>query len=65
MQIVYKLSVEKANLIIAGLQELPAKVSMALISELQTEGQRQFEEQNKPKVQADNSFDSGNKDTGV
>lgn len=47
MEIVYKLSVEEANLIIAGLQELPAKVSMQLIIKLQNEGQRQFEEQNK------------------
>lgn len=43
-----KLTVEEANLILQGLQELPAKVSMQLIIKLQSEGQRQFEEQNKP-----------------
>jgi hypothetical protein len=49
----YKLTVEKVNLIIKGLRELPAKESMSLILELQTEGQRQFEEQNKPKMQVE------------
>lgn len=40
-----KLTVEEVNLILAGLQELPAKMSMQLILKLQSEGQKQFEEQ--------------------
>ena len=42
-----ELTVEETNLILAGLQELPAKVSLQLILKLQTEGRRQLEEQNK------------------
>ena len=41
------LTVEKVNLILKGLLKLPAEESMQLILELQAEGQRQFEEQNK------------------
>jgi hypothetical protein len=48
----FKLTLEEANLIIAGLQELPARASMQLILKLQAEGQKQFEEQNKPKLDA-------------
>lgn len=44
----FELTTEEVNLILTGLQELPAKVSMQLIIKLQSEGQRQFEEQNKP-----------------
>jgi len=46
----YELTPEKVNLILKGLLKLPAEESMQLILELQTEGQRQFEEQNKLKV---------------
>lgn len=44
----FKLTIEELNLILAGLSELPAKMSMPLILKLQAEGQRQFEEQNNP-----------------
>ncbi|MFZ4545869.1 MAG: hypothetical protein ACOYN4_00460 [Bacteroidales bacterium] len=44
-----ELTVEEINLVLAGLQELPAKTSMQLIIKLQTEGQKQFEEQQKLK----------------
>ncbi len=46
----FDLTVEEINLILSGLQELPAKVSMPLILKLQAEGQKQFEEQNKPEM---------------
>lgn len=44
-------TVEEVNLILAGLQELPAKLSLQLIIKLQKEAQKQFEEQTakKPK----------------
>lgn len=51
MEIIFKVTVEESNIILAGLQELPAKVSMPLILKLQAEGQKQFEEQNKPTEQ--------------
>jgi hypothetical protein len=35
-----------------GLQELPAKLSLQLILKLQNEGQKQFDEQNKQKVES-------------
>ncbi len=47
----YKLTIEEANLIIAGLQELPARLSMQLILKLQSEGQKQFEQQNKAEIE--------------
>lgn len=50
MKIVFELTVEESNLVIAGLQELPAKISMPLIIKLQAEGQKQFEEQRKMEV---------------
>ena len=46
----FKLTVEEANLILSALQELPAKTSMQLILKIQNEGQKQFEEQEKMKV---------------
>jgi hypothetical protein len=46
-----KLTIEEVNLILVGLHELPAKVSMQLILKLQSEGQRQFEEQQKKEVE--------------
>lgn len=62
----FELTIEEANLIISGLQELPAKISMPLILKLQTEGQKQFEEQQKqPPVSIRESFDAKNEDTGV
>lgn len=42
-----ELTVEEINLILTGLQELPAKQSLQLILKVQSEGQKQFEEQNK------------------
>lgn len=41
------LTVEEINLVLKGLNELPAKESLFLILKLQNEGQRQFDEQNK------------------
>lgn len=45
-----KLTVEEINLVLAGLQELPARVSMQLILKLQSEGQKQFEKQQEKEV---------------
>lgn len=53
MEIIFKLTVSEANLIITALQELPAKVSMELILKLDAEGKKQFEEQNKPKMEVE------------
>lgn len=53
--ITLNLTVEEVNLILAGLHELPAKVSINLIMKLQAEGQKQFEaQQNKPDLQVVN-----------
>jgi len=46
----FELTTEEVNLILTGLQELPAKVSMQLIIKLHHEGQKQFEEQNKQEL---------------
>ena len=43
-----ELSIEGINLILKGLQELPAKESMMMIQEIQTEYNRQLDELNKP-----------------
>lgn len=42
-----KLTVDEVNLILNGLEELPAKKSMLLILKIKLEGQKQFDEQNK------------------
>jgi hypothetical protein len=47
-----ELTIEEVNLILVGLQELPAKLSLQLILKLQNEGQKQFDEQNKQKVES-------------
>ena len=39
-----KLTVDEVNLILVGLNELPAKQSLMLILKIQREGQKQFEE---------------------
>jgi hypothetical protein len=45
----FELTIEEVNLILSGLQELPAKLSLQLILKLQAGGQKQLEEQNKNK----------------
>lgn len=45
-----ELTIEEVNLILMGLQELPAKISMQLLLKLQSEGQKQFDQQNKDKM---------------
>jgi len=45
-----ELTVEEINIVLKGLQELPAKESFGLIIKLQLEGQKQFEEQNKAEL---------------
>lgn len=47
IELTFKVSLEESNIILSGLQELPAKISMPLIMRLQAEGQKQFEEQTK------------------
>jgi hypothetical protein len=44
-----ELKIEEVNLILAALQELPYKVSAELIVKIKTEGDKQFNEQNKIK----------------
>jgi len=44
-------TLEEINLVIASLTELPYKVSAPLIAKLKTEGDKQFEEQNKATMQ--------------
>ena len=46
-----KLTVDEINLVLRGLNELPAKESLLLILKLQNEGQKQFDEQNKQPTQ--------------
>ena len=44
-----ELTVDEVNLILTALQELPYKVAAPLIQKISTEGQKQFEEQQKPR----------------
>ena len=44
-----KFTVEKLNIVLLGLYELPSKVSMNIILELQEEAKKQLSEQNKAK----------------
>lgn len=39
----FELTADEANLILAGLSELPAKVSLALINKIQQQGQAQIQ----------------------
>lgn len=47
MNIKLELTVEEVNLILSALTELPYKTSAILVAKIKTEGDKQFEEQQK------------------
>ena len=47
MNIKLELTLEEVNLILSALTEMPYKVSAPLITKISTDGQKQFEEQQK------------------
>lgn len=50
MNIKLELTIEEVNLILSALMELPYKTSATLVAKIKTDGDKQFEEQQKKEL---------------